>query len=176
MPFLEIVSSPPEPHLAERLAELALMAHNAGYIDVVDWTSSELRGYRGGVPVYRHVRGTPVGLHPTKGWVQLYPPDRVPLRISTTYGIRQGIGELEAAIAQAVGGKAYVQYSDNETGLINNASGLRFSQMASCVDVSVLDHVLTRVGSLATNWINEIRASMPFAPSPDSGPLAPPAA
>lgn len=175
MPVLELVTER-RVALSDRLSELAHIARGAGYLDVVDWANSELCGYRADVPTYRHVKGVPMGYNPVKGWVPLYGDSQSLLRSVGCRGLRQSVSQIEEAIRKSVGGKAYMHYPATEAQLMSEASGHRFAQMATCLEVCVLDHVLSRVGSLTTNWINQIEGRQAITPTAGDEPPPPAAA
>ncbi|MEO1104922.1 MAG: hypothetical protein AAFW98_14540, partial [Pseudomonadota bacterium] len=118
----------------------------------------------------------PMGFHPVRGWVQLYSDGSGLLRSVGGHGLRQSISEIEQAIRKSVAGKAYVHYRGDEVRVMNQASGHRFGQMATCLEISALDHLLTRVASLTSNWINQIEGQVQTTQAQDELPPPPAAA
>ncbi len=144
---LQIDASGDSVLLVVLLRRMKVIAVKLKLDNVEQWVEDELQGYKGPVPPYRYVEGTPMALNPVRGWIPLLGRvgniSRLP--------VKQPISSLEDSYAGA-DGHLQMAYASKLVEAIDEYNGTNWGHYALFISRSNLAEILQHVRGMVLDW------------------------
>ena len=135
------------------LRRMKLVAVKLGLGAVEDWVEQELSGYKGKVPEYRIISGSPMMLNPVRGWI----PIGGAVEMLSRRPSGQPIAELESLVEGADGDASFmIPYPDKVSARLNEMNGIRGWTCALQVGRNQIAGILDRVRTAVLDWALEL--------------------
>ncbi|TYR34881.1 hypothetical protein FY036_03410 [Mesorhizobium microcysteis] len=143
----------PTVRVSTLLRKVKLAAAKLQLPEVEEWVENELNGYKGKVPPYRQIRGSPRAFNPYNGWIPIGGDPKTVKAISTA-STKQSVAAIEELITSTKSGDALQQPLPPEVinALNRNAEFGGFGDMAIFVGRADVAAILDVVRNKVLDW------------------------
>lgn len=148
----------PNTKVSTLLRKVKLAAVKLQLPAIEDWVDKELRGYKGSVPPYRQLHGTPRAFNPYQGWIPIMAAPKQMAQISRAY-TGQSIASLEDVLDESGSGALQMPLSPALIQALNKGSDVSFGEMANFISRGQLAAILDQVRTMVLDWAIELEKS-----------------
>jgi hypothetical protein len=140
----------PNVPISALLRRVKLAAVKLGLGAVEDWVEQELSGYKGTLPEYRIIRGSPVAYHPIYGWTRMG-GDPSTLEALSRRGTGQSVASLESLIEANKQSTLLIHFSEDVAKQLHENDKF-WSNFAVEFHRSAVVGLLDQVRNLVLDW------------------------